>query len=79
MLSIFDIVENSGSIIYGDRELGFIISWNGSATFQWFTARNEERNQFAVVDIRTAYGIETLKQAEAEAVAWVEEEFSPVE
>lgn len=76
MNKIYEIVQDNGAIIYADAENEFFITWNGSATFQWFKPAHYAGIFFEVVDIRTVYGIETLKQAEAEAKEWAEYEIS---
>lgn len=73
---IYDIVANSGAIIHADAENEFFITWNGSATFQWFKPAHYAGIFFEVVDIRTVYGVDTLAQAEAEAKEWAEFELS---
>lgn len=78
-MEIFEIVETNGAIIHANSELGFFITWNGSATFQWWNARGVNRSTFEAVDIRTVYNVETLKQAEAEAQEWAEYELSMVD
>ena len=71
MLNIFEVVENNGAIIHANEELGFFITWNGSATFQWFTYADNTNAYFKAVDVRTVYAVETLAMAEAEAREWV--------
>jgi hypothetical protein len=75
-MKVFEIVEKNGAIIYANSELEFFITWNGSATFQWFKSKHYAGIFFEAVDIRTAYGIETLAQAEAEVKEWVEYELA---
>lgn len=77
--NIFSIVQNNGAVIYANEELEFFITWNGSATFQWFNKEHYAGIFFKVVDIRTVYGVETLAQAEAEAKEWADYELSMVE
>jgi hypothetical protein len=76
---IYDIVKDNGAIIYADSENEFFITWNGSATFQWFKPAHYAGIFFDVVDIRTVYGVTTIEQAEAEAKEWAEYELSMVE
>jgi hypothetical protein len=78
-MNIFEIVETNGAIIHANDELGFFITWNGSATFQWWNAKDINRLSFEAVDIRTVYDIATLKQAEAEAEEWVQYELSMID
>ena len=73
-MNIFEIVETNGAIIHTVEELGCFITWNGSATFQWWNSKDINRLTFEAVDIRTVYNITTLADAEREAREWVESE-----
>lgn len=78
-MKVFEIVEKNGAIVYANSELEFFITWNGSATFQWFNPIHYAGIFFEAVDVRTVYGVETLAQAEAEAKEWAEFEIASAE
>jgi hypothetical protein len=75
-MNIFEVVDSSGAVVHGNDELGFLITWNGSATFQWWNAKDINRLTFEVVDIRTAYNITSLNDAIKEASKWIESELA---
>jgi hypothetical protein len=75
-MNIFEVVETNGAIIHANDELGFFITWNGSATLQWWNAKDINRLTFEAVDIRTDYNLKSLADAEREANEWVKFELS---
>lgn len=72
-MNIYEIVENNGFVIYGNEELGVLITWNGSATLLWWS-RDYSVGNWDNSDIRTRYDIKTIQEAEAEAKRWFAEE-----
>lgn len=57
-----------GYIVAADEEVEMLVSWNGSATFNfWVGTLSGWQN----TDCRTIYDIETLHQAEKEAKEWL--------
>lgn len=66
-----DVLEY-GAIVSANDELGALITWNGSATFNWWVDRGQIG--WANVDIKTVYEVNTLDQAISIARHWVESE-----
>lgn len=76
--SVFDMV-GYGAIIFADEEYGIAVTWNGSATFNWWVLQFESVQVWANMDVRTVYGVETLRQAEKVAEEWLKEVEEEVE
>ncbi len=76
--SIFEVLER-GAIVFGDEEYGIVVTWNGSATFNWWVLQFESVQVWAEMDVKTVYGVETLRQAEMVAEDWLKEVEAEVE
>jgi hypothetical protein len=72
-MNIYEIIENYGFPMFGNEELGTLITWNGSNTFLWWN-RDYSVGNWDNSDIRTNYDPMTIEQAEAEAKRWFAEE-----
>lgn len=76
--SIFDVLDY-GYIVFGDEELGSIITWNGSNTFLWW---NMTRAGWSNEDIKTLYlddSNPSIYQIEKVAQEWHSEVMAAVE
>lgn len=78
MDNIFQIVENNGFVVFADEETRTLITWNGSATFLWWSAPYENF-YFQNTDIKTRYEVSDIKEAEQIAKEWFAEELEAVE
>lgn len=74
--TLFDMV-GYGAIIFADEEYGICVTWNGSATFNWWV--NQMDGTWANMDVCTRYGIETLGDAEKVAEEWLKDVEAEVE
>lgn len=70
MRTIHEVLEY-GAIVASHEESDCLITWNGSATFNWWRPANEGWEN---IDVRTVYGVETLLLAEKVANGWIEDE-----
>jgi hypothetical protein len=59
--------------MFGNEELGTLITWNGSNTFLWWN-RDYSVGNWDNSDIRTNYDPMTIQEAEAEAKRWFAQE-----
>jgi hypothetical protein len=64
-------VVSYGAIIWADAELGCLVTWNGSATFNFWV--QQKGNTWLNTEVMTAYDTKDLSQAGALAHAWVAE------
>ncbi len=72
-MNIYEIIESYGFPMFGNEELGTLITWNGSNTFLWWN-RDYSVGNWTNSDIRTNYDPMTIQQAEAEAKRWFAQE-----
>lgn len=75
MDNIFQIVANNGIVVFADEDTRTLITWNGSATFLWWSAPYENF-YFQNRDIRTRYALASAKEAEEFAEEWFAEEMA---
>ena len=75
MDNIYQIVANNGFVVFADEDTRTLITWNGSATFLWWSAPYENFF-FENRDVMTRYEITDVKQAEQFAEQWFEEEMA---
>lgn len=73
MTNLGDLMEY-GVIIAANDEYGAAITWNGSATFCWWTDGGD--GTMRNVDVMTVYDVQDLGQAIRIAQEWVEEALS---
>lgn len=74
--SMFDMLDY-GAIIFADEEYGICVTWNGSATFNWWV--NQFDGTWANMDVRTVYDITSLRDAEKIAEEWLKDVEAEVE
>ena len=72
-MNIYQIIEAYGFPMFGNEELGTLITWNGSNTFLWWN-RDLSVGNWDNSDIRTNYDPMTIQEAEAEAKRWFAQE-----
>lgn len=72
-MNIYEIIESYGFPMFGNEELGTLITWNGSNTFLWWN-RDYSVGNWDNSDIRTNYDPMTIQEAEAEAKRWFAQE-----
>jgi hypothetical protein len=72
-MNIYKIIEAYGFPMFGNEELGTLITWNGSNTFLWWN-RDYSVGNWDNSDIRTNYDPMTIQEAEAEAKRWFAQE-----
>jgi hypothetical protein len=72
-MNIYEIIEAYGFPMFGNEELGTLITWNGSNTFLWWN-RDYSVGNWDNSDIRTNYDPMTIQEAEAEAKRWFAQE-----
>lgn len=70
-MNIHEVLEY-GAIIGSHDEYDSVITWNGSATFNWFVF-DATRHQWTNTDVRTVYEVDELWKAERVAREWIEE------
>lgn len=60
-MTVHEILENYGYIVHTDEDLGFTVSWNGSATFNIFERRADRG--YRCIDCITDYDVRNVVQA----------------
>lgn len=72
MENIFTI-SNTRFIVYSDEETRVLITWNGSATFQWWSAPYENF-YFQERATKTRYDVSSIHDAATFAEEWFTDE-----
>ena len=69
-MDIFEILQGK-VIVYGDKDYGMVVAWNGSATFELFCER--ANGVYDAIEVRTQYDLKSLEEARKVAIEFVED------
>jgi dTDP-glucose pyrophosphorylase len=72
-MNIFDILQGK-VVVYGDEDIGVIVAYNGSATFEMFCHRGQ--GLYEAIEVITRYNVKSIEQARMVAIEFVESLFA---
>lgn len=70
MKTLHEVIADSGAIVKSNADWGFLITWNGSAVFNFWIPQGD---LWLATDVATRYGFTTIFEAEKFAEEWLAE------